>query len=110
MSRKAIISMLAVFFGLGLCSVAFAGDPDRVSDLSLLDSEMSGHSMQDSMNVSATGHAATHDNRDSADIDSEQEEMQGQGSAPCAVVIAKASSVTEVTSDCRNQYRDQYGG
>lgn len=88
--------------------MAFAGDPDRVSDQLVFDSGMSGHSMNDSTSMTATGNSATHDNRDSADIDSQQGEMRGQGPAPCAVVIAKAASISEA-GDCRSQYRDQYG-
>lgn len=108
MSRKMIISMLAVFFSLGLCSLAFAGDPDKGHELFVFDSGMTGHSMDDSMNVTAAGSSATKDHRGSADIDSDQAEMRGQ-SAPCAVVIAQAASVTDVKSDCRSEYRDQYG-
>jgi hypothetical protein len=104
MSKKMIISMLAVFFSIGLCSMAFAGDPDRGHEVFAFDSGMTGHSM----NVSATDSAATKDHRDSADIDSDQAEMGGK-SAPCAVVIAKAASVTDVNSECRSQFRDQYG-
>ncbi len=108
MSRKMIISMFAVFFSLGLCSLAFAADPDRSQELFAFDSSMTGHSMDDSMNVTATGGAATKDHRDSGDIDSNQAEMRGQ-SAPCAVVIAKAASISDVKTDCRSEYRDQYG-
>ena len=108
MSRKVIVSMLAVFFSLGLCSMAFAGDPDRLSEAFVFDSGMSGHSMNASTSMTATDNSATHDNRDSADIDSQQGEMRSQGSAPCAVVIAKAASISEA-GDCRSQYRDQYG-
>jgi hypothetical protein len=105
MSRKVVVGVLAVFFSLGLFSMAFAGDPDRVSESFTFDSGMSGHSMS----MTATDNSAAQDNRASADIDSQQGEMRGQGSAPCAVVIAKAASITEA-GDCRSEYRDQYGG
>lgn len=96
MSRKIMVAIVTVMFTFGLCSVALAGDPDRVSSQFAFDSDTqttAGNSM-------ASQHAI-------------KPSMQEQKGEPCALVLAEATvnatNRPSPTSPCFKQYEDRYG-
>jgi hypothetical protein len=106
MSRKTMVGIVAVIFTLGLCSVALAGDPDRMSSQAVYDADLAGQSMHGSMQP-AMGMSA-------ASQLTGKPSMQEQKSAPCAAVLAQATvNATDrpsATSPCYQQYQDRIGG
>ena len=96
MSRKIMVAIVAVVFTLGLCSVALAGDPDRVSSQFSFDS--------DTQTTAGNSMASQHASKPS---------MQEQKAEPCALVLAdatvNATNRPSPTSPCFKQYEDRYG-
>jgi hypothetical protein len=105
MCRKIITGIAVVIFSFGLCSVALAGDPDNPSTQFDFNSSMTGQGMH--------GNTLTTTQDDMASRQADKPGMQEQNSAPCTVVINKATvNATDIpgsTSTCYGQYQGHFG-